>query len=250
MSSFTFWAFLICSPAISGRIVRHLSNQAIEAQLAKAEALARQRRMVARELHDTAVHATTTIAMRAENARHRPGLDEQTRQDLMMMASAARSATQDLRAILNVLRKDADISTIAPTPSLSAVLQQQVRRLQDNNFAVRCNVIGTEDHIPAPITNAIGRSLGEATSNILRHGDPEREVKLLLNIDEHLVEAVQINAIHPSPSPVVGGFGLIGIQERLEAHGGTLEVVEDSDTWITRMSVPLAREHHVSESGE
>lgn len=239
------------------------------AERARSESeLAEQRRAIARELHDTGVRAMARVVMLAESAPRDPG--EQHRAPLRRISATAREGTDQLRTLLEKLREEqaGPASATAPavpsrgTPSpavteevpLTEALETLRGRLAGDGFTVHLHAAGAEA-IPGGSGAVVRRCLTEIEANVLRHGDREAPVAILVEIEEaseHApraattppglgagVDIIVLNAVDDDrPSTLSGGHGLTGITERLAAVGGTLHTERDGRMFLTRLAIP------------
>lgn len=239
------------------------------AERARAESeLAEQRRAIARELHDTGVRAMARVVMLAESAPRDPG--EQHRAPLRRISATAREGTDQLRTLLEELREEqagpasatapAVPSRGAPSPAvteevpLTEALETLRGRLAGDGFTVHLHAAGAEA-IPGGSGAVVRRCLTEIEENVLRHGDREAPVAILVEIEDapdHApraattppglgagVDIIVLNAVDDDrPSTLSGGHGLTGITERLAAVGGTLHTERDGRMFLTRLAIP------------
>ena len=237
------------------------------AERARTESeLAEQRRAIARKLHDTGVRAMARVVMLAESAPREPG--EQHRAPLRRISATAREGTDQLRSLLEELREEQAGSAAAPAvpiigaPSLTSVdeaplaeaLETLRGRLAGDGFTVHLHAAGAET-IPGGPGAVVRRCLTEIEENVLRHGDREAPVAILVEIEDapdHApraatappglgagVDIIVLNAVDDHrPSALSGGHGLTGITERLAAVGGTLHTERDGRMFLTRLAIP------------
>lgn len=243
-----FWVVFMLAPLLLGEVIRQLQQRAERQRKAQVLAAERQRRAIARDLHDTLTYATTTMVMRAEQARLRGGHDDQTVRDLDFIAATGRSATADLRTMLAMLRDpgsdlrdDPDPLGVLPGSRLEEVLAGQAAKLRAFDFEVNISTTGDPSVMPERVSTILARVVTEAASNITKHGDPWHEVTIMIDFGEHEVEAVFVNGIR-SGEPDFGhhGMGLLGLQEIVTVENGTLTSEQVGSRWITHLTLPSA----------
>ena len=80
------------------------------------------------------------------------------------------------------------------------------------------------------------------SSNVLRHADHHRPVTITLSQEVDKARLVVTNGVslshHTFPS---SGMGILGMQERLSAIGGSLDTLMDNGTWLASASIPLSQ---------
>ncbi|MFE2293900.1 sensor histidine kinase [Streptomyces sp. NPDC059452] len=207
---------------------------AAAAERAKIE----ERLRIARDIHDVVSHSVGLIAVKASIANHvlltRP---EEAKKALAAIEEVSRGALRDLRSTLTVLRKDDAHSrtgddSLRPARGLADV-PELVRSAEEAGVRVvldsRCTGAVTEG-----VALSVFRIVQEALANVVRHAAPTRCRMTLVTEDGVLrVEIVDEGPLPSGAAPAVGrgtgpasvsgaGMGLVGMAERVAAHGGTL----------------------------
>ena len=102
-----------------------LTRQAEQLQRREVEraqqSIAEERLQIARELHDIVAHSLSVIAIQSGVGRHVLDLQpEEARKALTAVETTSRSALEELRRVLGVLRRDdLDEPSLAPTPGMA-----------------------------------------------------------------------------------------------------------------------------------
>jgi signal transduction histidine kinase len=217
--------------------------------LQERAAVARGRAEIARELHDVVAHHVSLIAVRAATAPYQLGeVSETTAAAFTEIATEARAALEDLRAVLGVLRAADGHVSQAPQPCL-ADLPALMQRLRSNGMTVAC----TERGIPRPLGAATElccyRVIQEALTNTARHapGAPAdvtidyRDTEIALTITDPGQAVPDIGATTSSD-----GFGLIGMRERVAALGGVLAATRQENGFLVEVRIPIPTTRQVS----
>ncbi|EWS81263.1 hypothetical protein BF93_17845 [Brachybacterium phenoliresistens] len=237
----SIWVILLLAAATIGVVIRTLGLRLGESRRARVQDLAAQRRALSRELHDTAIRATTEVVMIAEQARLRDQPDPATDLDLGRISAAARAATEDLRAAMEALRRSEegeDAGEVAGDVPGATLLESAQKRLTQAGFTVNTDVEGERD-VPGPLVPVLSLCLGELAANVVRHGDPQHPVALMLETSATGVDVVVVNRrATTAPNVPSGGSGLIGARERLAGVGGTVETRTDGGSFMARMTAP------------
>ncbi|WP_144008652.1 sensor histidine kinase [Enemella evansiae] len=242
--SVTFLMVFTAFPLVIGEAIYRLRLRQEKQRQEAIEAATEQRLAIARELHDTLAYATTTMVMKAEEARLRGNQDEKTLQDLDYIARTGRDATSQLRTMLSLLRDDTE-STPLPSigDSLPAVVQAQVDKLSAFGFRVECGVEGDVASMPQEVRQLAARVINEGASNISKHGDPVQPAQIMVDAGPDELEVLLVNAPAPgsngSTAHTHSGLGLIGLRELAGQSGGELTAHRVGDHWITQLTVPL-----------
>ncbi|TQF08081.1 sensor histidine kinase [Kitasatospora acidiphila] len=221
-------------------------------------ALAQERRRIARELHDIVAHHLTTMQLMAGGARANLGGDvEVVRDALVTLEESGRLALREMRQLLDVLRADdepagkpAAAAPDAPQPGVG-----ELRRIVDDSrqagLPTEFSVRGAERPLP-PVTGlTVFRIVQEALTNARKHAGPAHaRVELAYHQDRVTVTVRDNGSGTDAPSGPSGsrrgGYGLIGMRERVALHGGTLDVGGlDGGGFQVAATLPLAA--HIGE---
>lgn len=223
-------------------VERAAQAQRLEEQVGRAVALADERRRIARELHDVVAHGVTLMLLQTEVVRGTPGLPAGTLSELDVAQDAGRRCLDDLRKLLVVLR--ADVPADDSTPDLVALVETARRA----GTEVRLSTTGAADALPLSVLVAVYRLVQEALTNAARHA-PGSAVDVRLTYGAQAVDvAVTDDGAAPgaaSPGAAAGsGLGLLGVEERVQLHGGQVAAGPRADApgWrvTARVPVPVA----------
>ncbi|SDI83360.1 sensor histidine kinase [Nonomuraea jiangxiensis] len=185
-----------------------------------------ERLELARELHDLVAHYITGIVVQAQAARTvaetRP---EAVAPALDAIATAGSEALTSMRRMVTVLRTE-DGADRRPGVTLA-----DLRLLADRFSAEGPKVAfeigqGLNDRaLPPEVMTTLHRVLQEALTNVRKHAARTAWVEVTLRRHEKAVVLRIRNfgaAADPRVSRLGGGFGLVGMAERVEALGGRL----------------------------
>ena len=235
--------------------LRRRDQRAYERRLAQetaARAVAEDRLVIARELHDAVSGNLGAITVRCAVARRLETTPDGLRTALDDVETASREATDALRRMLAVLRDEnlpptpgalaaipaGDAAAAGPGPvnSLAEALQELIGKARRTGVAVDLDAeahIGADagaaqagamtDGLPAPAAQAATRVVAEALANTARHAGPTRARVTLRREPGRLRIAVVDDGPATGWEPHPGaGQGLRGLHETLTALGGTL----------------------------
>lgn len=196
-----------------------------EAQrLAEARhAVADERTRIARELHDVVAHSMSVMVVQAGGARRVLGTDpEQAADALEAIETTGRESLDEMRRILGVLRSDDEQLELAPTPTLRD-FSRLIEHCEQAGLAVDVTVEGEPVELAASLELAAYRIVQESLTNALKHAGPARAtVTIGYGADELQVE-VRDDGRGAAALNSGAGQGLVGMRERVEAFGGSLE---------------------------
>ena len=194
-----------------------------------------QRTSVARELHDVVGHHVTAMVVQAE-----AGQMTEAEVALKNIGDLGRKALGELDALVVHLRDpDAPMSVSAP-PRLLDIdeLLAAPLRLQGVEVDVR---IVPEHGLNGVEVLTVYRIAQEALTNVTRHAQATHAWVELTRADDRVRLRVSDDGIGP-PSAADHGSGLVGIQERVTAVGGTWELSgRPGGGTMLDVSLPVAR---------
>jgi signal transduction histidine kinase len=179
-----------------------------------------ERRRIAGEMHDVLAHRLSLLSVHAGALEFRP--DAPAREIAAAAAvirETARSALQELREVIGVLREDRADGVAPPQPTLDAIPSLiEESRAAGMRVASRIEAGGGED--------AVGRTayrvVQEGLTNARKHA-PGATVEVTVAASERLVvEVISRRSALAAPT-TPGGSGLIGLAERVALAGGALE---------------------------
>jgi signal transduction histidine kinase len=203
-----------------------------------------ERLRIARDLHDAVAHALTTINVQAGVAAHlldrNPG---NARAALATIEEASHEALVELRAIVGILREhDGERAPLDPAPTLDAV-SELVERARTLGLDVSLDIRGQRPgRLPEAVQLVAYRIVQESLTNTRRHaaGAPV-SVGLSFGHDRLLVTVENGPAATSNGSSSGAGVGVIGMQERAAAVGGTLRAASSSDGFRIAAELPYRR---------
>ena len=189
------------------------------------EARAAERRRIAREMHDVLAHRLSLLSVHAGALEFHPDAPaEEVAETAGVIRESAKTALEELRGVIGVLREDGSESlTQPPQPTLAdlAALVEESRAAVGRT-AYRIAQEG--------LTNARKHAPGAAVTLTVRAPDGD------LQVEVRSLAPVAVAAAAPLPG---AGTGLIGLAERVSLAGGTLEHGVDPDgAFVLRASLP------------
>lgn len=188
--------------------------------------VAEERLRIARDLHDVVAHHIALVNVQAGVAAHvmdkRP---DQAKQALAHVREASRSALNELRATVGLLRQSGDPEApTEPAPGL-AVLDALVETVRRAGLPVEVAcATGDGPPLPAAVDLAAYRVIQEALTNVRKHAGPgaKAEVSVVRVGATAEVMVLDNGRGNPDGGGEGGGHGLLGMRERVTALGGTL----------------------------
>jgi signal transduction histidine kinase len=218
---------------VIGRIV-HQHRQRASGQQDRADRLERdqearaaravetERARIARELHDVIAHSLSIIVVQAAAERRvLPAGQQSTAETLESIEQSGRQAMTELRRLLGLLRKSDGEPSLAPQPGLSR-LGDLVAEVREAGVEVNVRTDGDLAAIPLGLDLSAYRIVQECLTNVLKHARAHR-VEISLRCQGRIVEIEVTDDGAAAGSPAPGGFGLLGMRERVTVYGGTVQ---------------------------
>ena len=202
---------------------------------------------IARELHDVLAHSLSQINVQAGVGLHLIDRDpEQGRAALANIKAASKTALDEVRSVLGVLRDEAaGAAPLVPEPGL-AQLPALVDGMREQGVAVALELRLPEGAEPArAVELAAYRIVQESLTNVLRHagGGAARVAvgvegrMLVLTIDDD----GSARTTPPQGRGAGGGRGLEGMRERAALLGGRFQAgPRTGGGFGVRAELPLA----------
>ena len=206
-----------------------------------------ERESIARDMHDTLSHRLSLVAIHAGALSYpREGVPAEFTDAARTIRAEAQNAVEDLRTVLSALRED-----LSQDPRTT--LEELVASAREAGTQV--TVTYADGASPDVFTglstmaqHAVHRAVQEGLTNARKHaaGQP-----VSITVREVAGE-VGIEMCNPLPAAKaddnagssVGGYGLVGLRERVELSGGRMNVHvgEESEEFGWSIRLPLARQ--------
>jgi signal transduction histidine kinase len=213
---------------LSGRIARDALRRVVEAQEV-------ERRRLARELHDETGQALTSILLGLKGLEERLE-GEEALEAAHELRELVVSTLQDVRRLAVELRPTAldDFGLVAALERLAESFGKQTGIDVDFEAAL------PDERLPEELETALYRIVQECLTNVVKHAQATR-VSVLLTSRDGIAKAVVEDDGRGFGSETLrdGGFGLIGMRERLALLGGRLEIESNETGTTIAAEVPL-----------
>lgn len=216
---------------ISGLTLQAEQRQQREIELAQ-QSVAEERLQIARELHDIVAHSLSVIAIQSGVGRHVLDMQpEEARNALAAVEMTSRSALEELRRVLSVLRSD-DFGepSLAPAPGIGD-LDQLLEQFRAAGVVVKFDQRGEVVQLPPSMDLSVYRIVQEALTNVTKHAAGAR-ANVDLRFEDGAVVVDVIDDGAPRPNGILSmpeddeearaHHGIIGMRERVSVFGGSL----------------------------
>lgn len=198
-----------------------------------------ERTRIARELHDVVAHSVSLMVIQTAAARRQLAVDPAKADAAMAtVEDTGRTAMQEMRRILGVLRDEDGQQVRAPQPSL-AHLDQLLATAPD--LPVALHTEGDLTDVPAGIELSAYRIVQEAITNVRRHAGAVHHVDVTVHrTNGTLMVEVADDGRGASVAASPNGFGLVGMRERVVAYEGELLAgPRKGGGWRVRATFPV-----------
>lgn len=232
-------------PWVTGRLLRasrqetaSAREQALESERRRAveaqRAVLEERARIAREMHDIVAHALTAMVVQAEAGAVLIDRDPPAAADAFTaIQRSGRTALSEMRTLLTALRDEHE-----EDPSQFATLAGLERLTSAAPLEVSLRFTGDADQVPVTIQAAAYRVVQEAITNIAKHSRAQ-QATVDVDVDG---STLAISVTDPGPAQRGTGdpgFGLIGIRERVERLGGSVQAASAGDGFAVRARLPI-----------
>lgn len=204
-----------------GTLQDHVEVAEVRHAAEVAEAVAAERGVIARELHDIVSHAVSVIVIQAQaGGRALPLAPGVAAGALTAIEDSARTAMVELRRLLTVLGPDLDATAARPVASLAQLDDLLARwRAAGLRIDIACDALPT---LPPAVDLTAFRIVQEALTNTASHA-PGAASRVALTLRGDQLEVIVHDTGNRSPAVESGmGRGLIGMRQRVELVGGEL----------------------------
>jgi signal transduction histidine kinase len=209
----------------------------IEARRAVVE----ERTRIARELHDVVAHSMSVMVVQAGAARRVLGQDpDQAAEALRAIEETGRESLTEMRRVLGVLRSEDHTAELVPAPSLDD-FDRLFRQCEEAGLPVDLVVEGDVRRLAAGVELSAYRVVQESLTNSLKHAGPARAtVRLGYRADMLEVQVTDDGRGAAATTGAGSGQGLVGMRERVEAVGGSLDAgPRPGGGYAVAASIPL-----------
>lgn len=217
------------------------ANEQLRRQAVEREelAVAHERNRLAREIHDSLGHHLTVIHLQIEAARALETAHPERARDALAKAGAlARSGLQEIRESVAALRAS-PLENRRLADAIRDVIEQHRAAGLDCTF----HAAGAERPVSPAAALTLYRAAQEGLTNVQKHARARRAA-VTLDFRDPARLRLQVaddgpGSIDPGSAPTPAGFGLPGLQERVQLLGGRLHASRAATGgWLLDVEVP------------
>ncbi|WP_330275095.1 histidine kinase [Lentzea sp. NBC_00516] len=218
----------------AGGLLLRMRERSRAALAAAAEERARrdERLDMARELHDVVAHHVSGMLVQAQAALVVAQQDKDKACE--MLPGIVVGGTDALGAMSAMVRTLRDNGAATATTDLTADLHRLVER---SGLPVRTSIELTSEVRPE-LGRSVLRLVQEALTNTRKHAFDATSVEVDVHLTDEavLLSVVDNGSVRPSHS---GGFGLVGMRERVHELGGRFFAGATGEGWLVTAELPL-----------
>jgi signal transduction histidine kinase len=224
------------------------SERAQAVETAVTDAQTSERMALARELHDVVAHHVTGIVVQAQAAKMAGAQNPALAMDALdRIEEAGTDALTAMRRLVRSMRAHSE-DTQQATTDLAADLR---RLIEAGHHGVPTEV---DLRLPADVPHEVGRSalrlVQESLTNVGKHAEAATLVRVLAEVEERELHVRVSDNGRAGGSKRrrsgegaggwrVGGYGLVGMRERVELLHGRLIAGPDQGGWLVEAWLPL-----------
>ncbi len=197
------------------------ANQQLRDHAAQVEELAttKERNRLAREIHDTLGHYLTVVNVQIGAAQTILGQDRSRALDHL---AKAQTLTQD--GLAEVRRS---VATLRASPTESGPLPEALAKLIEQwnaaGMLATLTIVGVVHPLTPPAELTLYRAAQEALTNVGKHAKTS-QVSLTLDYETAGTVRLKVQDDGVGSADSQGGFGLLGVRERVQLLGGEVFV--------------------------
>ncbi|RJQ88817.1 sensor histidine kinase [Amycolatopsis panacis] len=222
------------------------SEQKQVVKAAVSDAQTAERMALARELHDVVAHHVTGIVVQAQAARMMGEKNPQLAYEAMArIEDAGVEALAAMRRLVRSMRGDAQAGSGEFNEQATTDLAADLRRLvESGNHSVPTSLrLDLPPHLPQEVGRSALRLVQESLTNIGKHAADATEALVHAEVaEDELHLRVMDDGREPARRPAggSGGYGLVGMRERVALLHGRLSAGRGPDGgWRVEAWLPL-----------
>ena len=216
------------------------ANRELNSYLALSEKIAedRERKRIAREIHDTLGHALTGISAGIDAVKVLVDIDtNRAKEQLNNVSVVVRDGIRDVRGSLNKMRPGA-----LENNTLKEALIKIIREYEAiSNLEIHLRYEWDNIDLDIAKEDIVFRVIQESITNSVRHGHAKTIWIELLEEEEAYVMTIQDDGV--GFDELHYGYGLKQMQERLMIIGGSVHF-ENRDGFYTHIEIPKIGGRH------
>ncbi|MDT8305354.1 MAG: GAF domain-containing protein [Anaerolineae bacterium] len=181
-----------------------------------------ERLYIARELHDEAGQALTSLMVSLQLVEQAASDPELVRKHIAEMDRSLQGIIENLHRLAMALRPAA-----LDHLGLEAAVRQNAETMAERyGLTIKVAPFGIDARLPRNVETILYRIVQEALTNVVRHAGASRADIMVKTRRDKIVVMIEDNGVGFDPAQTVEGehIGLLGMRERAETLGGSLAI--------------------------
>lgn len=249
--SLGLWVVMILGVWAAGRTLARTDQRIVTerqwAEAATEEARAMERLRISRDLHDTVAHALTGMilqiaGLRAARIQSKPNVDVDD-----VLASVQQSAEQSMRELHRLLGmlRTSDTGDTSERPHGLVDIPALVAAAEDSGLAITSTIRGDHGELDPSLEHTAYRVVQEGLSNAMKHAGEGAHVEISQHWqpEQFTITVRSTNGLVSGTPVVSGGYGLIGLRERVSVSGGSLHNGPTANGYLLQAVLPTTKAH-------
>lgn len=223
----------------SRRLAAALHKLQEQSEQLKDMAVVEERNRITAEIHDTAGHALTGAVIAIEGAENMLAEEnQQAAQKLSLAKQQVKLGLEGMRSSVRAIRRGEDQPFSAALFELLNDIQRTTGLAVNGIVEVRGDLLPVQQYV-------LLQAIKECATNSLKHGGSNEADVLVQEYKGHIRLTFSDNG--PGADSIAFGFGLSGMEERVESIGGTLAVDSAKGEGFTvAISIPMGLKQEVN----
>jgi signal transduction histidine kinase len=201
-------------------------------------AVRRERGRMARELHDIVAHHLAVIVVQAGAGRMAAlGPSQRAQERFAVIRQSGGQALEEMARLVDILNAED-----SPEPDAAARWRRLLDEARAGGLDVRMTPFPFEVELPPEIAENAYRIIREGLTNAIKHA-PGAGVTVTVALQRGRLEIEVRDDGSKNPERLAetgAGLGLVGVRERVESAGGTLDAGAGPDgSWRLTATLPV-----------
>lgn len=238
------WLLLLVLSVGTGLYFRNRDRERERSEAASIAAAQQAERLsLARELHDVVAHYVTGIVVHAQAAELVADTDpEAARSVLPIITASGNEALTAMRRLVGTLRGAEPVGT---TSKDNEELAAQVTQLVERNGGPIRLAVELTDPVPPALGRSVIRLVQESLTNVHKHAAGMTRIDVEVRAVGSVLSVLVTDdgtGQQSDPAGGSGGYGLVGMRERVELLGGRFSAGPRGDRgWQVSAELPVAQ---------
>lgn len=204
------------------KVNQMINQQEIEMLDAVVDAQQKERKGVAKEIHDTLGSFLATLKYQHEAGKELTNSSVDNQEQYQLMEQLIGQTAKEVRSIAHQMATGEKFNF-----DLQTTIEQLVNRIRNTQqFDLQFNYLGATFALPRELELTLYRVIQELLSNVLKHANATEAMLQINQSETEITLMVEDNGAGFSapPSKTKGGLGLHSIQERIEQFNGQINI--------------------------